>query len=390
LGFDPALGGRSAPCGATVSTVRGIWHHRGGRRRALAPDKRPADRFLAVIDSFASWLQALPGIVVANFVQVLLYPLNPVQRVYWLYVVSSLLLASVACGLERRRGGPGEPFLRFCFPKQIWDHPSAWLDVRYFFFHHTLLRSWMYGGLVVSISAATAGLIQDSLQRIAPALCSDVSPATIAQRLVLTLVSILAVDLTGFGAHVLQHRVPLLWEFHRVHHSLTVMHPLSNYREHPIDNGFYSLVNGISLGVSAASAACLLGCELRTVDVLGINVFHFAFNFLGYNLRHSHIWLRWPSWLGYVFGSPAYHQIHHSVDVSHRNRNFAFLFPVWDWLLGTMYLPREREPLRFGLGDGTELDYNSVFALYAHPFERIARGAHQQRRAGDLRGDDLA
>ena len=55
----------------------------------------------------------------------------------------------------------------------------------------------------------------------------------------------------------------------------------------------------------------------------------------------------------------------------HVDRNFAFLFPIWDWLLGTLYLPREPEALHFGLGDGTEADYDGVLKLYYLPFLRL-------------------
>jgi sterol desaturase/sphingolipid hydroxylase (fatty acid hydroxylase superfamily) len=324
-----------------------------------------------VLEAFLTWVQAFVQIVIGNFARVLVYPWNPVQRLYWLYLASSVLLAALAWGAHRRRGG-GEGFARFCFPREVWSHPSAWLDVRFFFVHQTL-RVWIYGGLVVSISLATADFLGSALRS-----GGELSPASLTQRAVLTLVSIALVDLAGFATHVLQHRVPLLWEFHRVHHSLPVMHPLSNYREHPVDNFAYALVNGTALGAASAGAAAFMGCELGVVEVLGINVFHFAFNLLGYNLRHSHIWLAWPSWLGYVLGSPAYHQIHHSIDPRHIHRNFAFILPIWDRIFGSLYLPREPEPLRFGLGDGTEGEYDSVLKLYWLPFARIARGAHRE------------
>jgi sterol desaturase/sphingolipid hydroxylase (fatty acid hydroxylase superfamily) len=151
------------------------------------------------------------------------------------------------------------------------------------------------------------------------------------------------------------------------------MQPLSNYREHPVDNLFYSVVT--SVGVVTAGAAFALGCEFKTVDRLGINSFLFVFNFAGYNLRHSHIWLAWPGFAGYLLGSPAYHQIHHSYDECHINKNLGFLFSVWDWLHGSLYMPREHEDLHFGLGDGTEPEYSSVLRLDYLPFLRLDRNS---------------
>ena len=39
-----------------------------------------------------------------------------------------------------------------------------------------------------------------------------------------------------FVAHYLQHRVPVFWEFHKVHHSAQVLTPITLYRMHPIDD----------------------------------------------------------------------------------------------------------------------------------------------------------
>ena len=271
------------------------------RTRHVKAFQNPAD---AQTVAFPSWLEHLGDLFFLHFGRVLVYPLNPVQRIYWLYLATSLAAAAIAWLLYRRRGDAEAErgFLRFCFPREVWSHPSAWLDVRYFFFHQTL-RVWMYAGLAASISTATVGWLAADPGTPLPA-------ASLGDRVVLTLVSMLLLDFVGFAAHLVQHRVPWLWEFHKVHHSPTVMQPLSNYREHPVDNLLYTAVTSLAIGLTTAGAAALLGCRFEIVDVLGINAFLFLFNFAGYNLRHSHIWLAWPGFAGHLLGSPAYHQIH--------------------------------------------------------------------------------
>ncbi len=50
--------------------------------------------------------------------------------------------------------------------------------------------------------------------------------------------------------------------------------------------------------------------------------------------------------------SPAHHQVHHSTDERHFDRNFGSTLAIWDRLFGTFYQPSEkREALRFGLDD---------------------------------------
>lgn len=323
------------------------------------------------------WLAWLPGPALAlarQFLEVLRYPLDAGQRIYWLYLLSSLAFAFGVWAVRRRSGATRDGFWRFCFPREVWSHPSAWLDVRYFLVHQ-VVRLWIYGALVVSLSIAAMGAVWSAIQSVSPQAVLRLDEPTLLDRALITGLSILLADFLSFLAHWLQHRVPWLWEFHRVHHSLPVMHPLSNYREHPVDNLFYALTSGLALGSTGAIAAFGLGCELGEIGVLGINVFFFLFNFAGYNLRHSHIWLAWPRWLAPCFGSPAYHQIHHSTAPEHHDRNLAFLFPFWDRLFGTQHLPgREPEPLRFGLGDGSEPEYHSIWRLYTLPFARLARG----------------
>ncbi len=59
--------------------------------------------------------------------------------------------------------------------------------------------------------------------------------ATPGAELAYMIAIILAADLGFFIGHYLTHKVPLLWEFHKVHHSAPVLNPLTNYRFHPVD-----------------------------------------------------------------------------------------------------------------------------------------------------------
>ena len=60
--------------------------------------------------------------------------------------------------------------------------------------------------------------------------------------------------------------------------------------------------------------------------------------FFGANLRHSHVKLKYPSFLEYIFISPHQHQIHHSDNPIHFNKNMGSKLAIWDWLLGTLVL----------------------------------------------------
>ncbi|HUG17607.1 MAG TPA: hypothetical protein VMM56_01430, partial [Planctomycetaceae bacterium] len=93
------------------------------------------DKILANIDRFTQQL-----------INVLSYPIQHGERIYWLYLLSSLAFALAVYLFspefkQNRQEGSGflKGLFRFLFPSKIWSHKSAWVDVRYFI-PHQLVR----------------------------------------------------------------------------------------------------------------------------------------------------------------------------------------------------------------------------------------------------------
>ena len=281
--------------------------------------------------------------VILQFIDVVSYPINFSQRIYFPYLLSSMVFALfIYVRLSRQNKKQKitiSGFTNFLFPAAVWKHPSAWLDVRYFFFHQ-MFRLVIYG---VFITAISTFVYQSSVQNFQTMLSPEITfnsknHSTLIVFLISVIymfLSICLLDFISYCIHYAQHKIPFLWEFHKVHHSAEVMHPLTNYREHPVDNFLYAIGTGAAFGFAASIAYILLGYLPSMPQIWGVALISFAFNFLGYNLRHSHIWLRWPGKWGRLFASPAHHQIHHSYHSEHINKNFAFIFPWWDSLFGT-------------------------------------------------------
>ncbi|MCC6140662.1 MAG: sterol desaturase family protein [Nitrospira sp.] len=99
----------------------------------------------------------------------------------------------------------------------------------------------------------------------------------------------------------------------------------------------------------------------------------FAIALMGMHLRHLHIWLSYGRVFNRLFISPAHHQIHHSVDPRHWNKNFGSKLSIWDGLFGTHYQPRQPEVLRVGLLDAASREFETVWSLYTSP---VARSVH--------------
>jgi len=309
-----------------------------------------------------------------------LVPFGPDQRIYLLYLVTALALAYLVYAAARDRGAPEaqDGFLRLAFPKWIYTHRSAWTDYKYFLVNK-IAYPLLFAPLVLGAAVAaewSGALLAAVWGSEGPGFASG--PASLA---LMTMSLLLALDFAVFITHTLQHRIPALWEFHKVHHSAEVLTPITVYRMHPVDTLFTTSVGGALTGGLHGVFAYLFAEVPGVIAVFGLNVGVFAFYLLGYNLRHTHVWLPYPRALSHLLISPAQHQIHHSDAPRHFDKNMGFIFAFWDWIAGTLYVPRHKEELNFGLDRGEHRDFDGVAALYLLPFRRLfARTLGTERR----------
>ena len=301
------------------------------------------------------------------------YVLMSNQRIFLLYLLTALLLAFVVYRFHARRRPDSERrgFWSYLLPKSIYWHASARVDYRYFIVnriaHGLILAPVIALGIVGAKSVAalatlTFGEIGEPLLPVTPL-------TTVA----VTLAGLLAMDFGLFITHYLQHKVPSLWEFHKVHHSAEVLTPITVYRMHPVDDLFSATVAGSLIGIVHGVFGYLTAGGAEEYRLFGMNMLLVVFYVAGYNLRHSHVWLPLKGLLGRLFISPAHHQIHHSDAERHYDRNFGFIFAFWDWAAGSLYVPEKYEKLSFGLADGEHREFDSVRQLYALPFVKLLR-----------------
>ena len=167
-------------------------------------------------------------------------------------------------------------------------------------------------------------------------------------------------DLCWTLTHYLYHKVPALWEFHKVHHVPRTMTPLTKSRVHPFEE--LCIVVMVTLGMAAVTivAQNLSGQDLNlglrevVVSVALMKVFS--------NFRHSHVWISYGK-LDKVLISPAMHQIHHSRAAQHVDKNFSFFFTFPDRILGTLYIPESEEKLDFGCAGEDDAEWNSTLLV---------------------------
>ncbi|WP_373490794.1 sterol desaturase family protein [Parasphingorhabdus sp.] len=291
------------------------------------------------------------------------------SRFHWVSLLSAILLAYF-CWLHQRREDEhvrAVHFLAFLFPRKIWLHRSALLDYRFVLFDKVML------GLVIGLAGLVSHWAWDAPTASEPSFAFGNSQPGLGMLAAYTAVLLIVEDFLRYWAHRLMHQSPLLWQFHKVHHSPEVLVPLSQMRTHPV-NGIINLIRS-GLAVAIVTSAFLLAFpgELTVISILGVNAGRLLFDIMGSNLRHSHVWLSFGPTLSRIFISPAQHQIHHSKAPEHRNRNYGSQFAVWDWMFGSLYLPERRETLTLGIDKSSTERMRSVKSLYLEPFRDAAR-----------------
>jgi sterol desaturase/sphingolipid hydroxylase (fatty acid hydroxylase superfamily) len=290
----------------------------------------------------------------------------------WPYLLSSLALAWVIYVLAKRKGRISSmSFCEFAFPARLYRHPSTLLDCRYAAID-IVLTFLLYVPIMTGIGLLGA----KGMSLVLVGLMSWEPPRSLSpMAIVAAAIGFLVLhDCINYWAHVLFHKVPLLWSFHQVHHSAEVLTPAAAYRVHPVEIIGFAALQAPAVGLSAVFYENILGREQQITMIFGVSIVGFVLALLGTHLRHSHVWLSYGPILNRVFMSPAHHQIHHSVDPRHWNKNFSVKLAVWDALFGTLYVPREPEALQVGLPDADPRDFTTVRKLYFLPFAKVAKG----------------
>jgi sterol desaturase/sphingolipid hydroxylase (fatty acid hydroxylase superfamily) len=171
---------------------------------------------------------------------------------------------------------------------------------------------------------------------------------------VMTAAVFIAADFSYWFDHFLSHKIPFLWQFHRVHHTAEVLTPITNFRVHPMDSLVYYNLMAILIGVTEGSATYLFGGTIQQFTIWNMNTLIVISALLVQQLHHTSFWIPFTGVWGRIFISPAHHQIHHSLNPIHYDKNMGGTLSVFDWLFGTLHIPsKKREKLTYGVNDAT-------------------------------------
>lgn len=149
-------------------------------------------------------------------------------------------------------------------------------------------------------------------------------------------------EVGSYWGHRWTHEVPFLWRFHAVHHSAEELDFLVSTRAHPLDMVFTRLCELTPMyALGLASPMALKGTLVPLVALLLGQFWGF---FIHANVRWRFGWLEW------LISTPGFHHWHHTNDgPSYINKNYAPMLPWIDWIFGTLYLPKQRTPEKYGI-----------------------------------------
>jgi sterol desaturase/sphingolipid hydroxylase (fatty acid hydroxylase superfamily) len=253
-------------------------------------------------------------------------------RLFWPFLLSALLIISI---VTKQKG-----LKEFLGPSSLLDFKILGIN--------TLLKIGLFPLLLFS-SYQTSLVLLKLLRSLMPHF-SPVPFEGITVSLFVTILAFVIDDFFRFIHHYLMHNTPILRLLHRTHHSALVLTPFTLYRTHPLEALMASARNILSIGLILALFSFLFQRPVTGMDILGVNLFGFLFNAALANLRHSSVPLSF-GYLEYVFISPRMHQIHHSNNPKHFNKNYGVALAIWDQLFKSYYRPQKSEfiDLSYGL-----------------------------------------
>ncbi len=171
------------------------------------------------------------------------------------------------------------------------------------------------------------------------------------------LVTVIFLDLAIYAQHVLSHKIPYLWRFHKVHHGDPFFDTTTALRFHPGEIVISFLFKG--------SLILLFSLDKNAVLIFEIILnFSAMFNHSNFSLpKHIEKIVR------KVIVTPDFHRIHHSPEKSFTNSNYGFFFSFWDRVFGTSNKSADNNN-DFGLFNEPYSSSSNLLKIMAAPFKR--------------------
>ena len=172
----------------------------------------------------------------------------------------------------------------------------------------------------------------------------------------LLIAGIAGLDLFAWFAHVLLHKVPVGWRFHRVHHSELEVDVTTAFRQHPGETLWrmmWQWAGVVAFGLPFWILPLYLG-------LAGLNAL----------FEHANIRMKsgFDRCLQLVIVTPHMHKIHHSRISAQTDSNYSNIFSFWDRVFRTYTEQIDPHSLSYGLVGLDDSQRQKLTALILEPF----------------------
>ena len=293
--------------------------------------------------------------------------LNPKKRIFIGYILTSIFIALFWLMLFKNQNLSLS--IKKIFDKRIFFSRSAKSDYILFFLNQIIMAIISPLLLTQLVIATAIFYYLHSISWINSGYFSNTYSLVIM--FLFTSFHFILEDFSKFIVHRFMHKWPILWAIHKVHHSATCLTPMTVFRTHPLEGIIFSLRGAFAQAISISLFVFFFGSNVDIATILGANIFIFAFNIAGSNLRHSHIDISYWKWVERVIISPAQHQLHHSVLRRHHDKNFGVALALWDWVFGSLHHSEKIENLKLGIELHQTDETHNLKYLYLEPLKEI-------------------
>ncbi|QGJ69862.1 Fatty acid hydroxylase [Planctomycetales bacterium 10988] len=174
-----------------------------------------------------------------------------------------------------------------------------------------------------------------------------------------TIIVLILFDGWMYAWHRINHVIPFLWRFHRMHHSDPAMDATTGIRFHPGEILLSAAARLIVLPLLGMELWQLLLYETLLLPVI---LFHHANITLPRKLDHV---------LNFFVVTPAMHRVHHSRERAETNSNYGSILPYWDLLAGSWRTREDLTSIQFGVDGWQETHWQTLKGLLLTPLRKI-------------------
>ncbi|HQX43746.1 MAG: sterol desaturase family protein [Saprospiraceae bacterium] len=170
------------------------------------------------------------------------------------------------------------------------------------------------------------------------------------------LIQFILADFIQWNVHRMLHRFPVLWEFHKVHHSVEQMGFAAHLRFHFMETIIYKSIQYLPLA--------MLGFGIKDFFIV-----HMIALLIGH-INHANLKISYGP-LKYILNNPVMHIWHHAkiLPAGTYGVNYGISLSIWDYLFKTAYIPSDGRDIALGFEDSE--NYPSGFiSQIVKPFKQ--------------------